>query len=196
MKTINLETMKTVKLLSILLCFCLFATSCSDDDDAPLPVNEEELITTLTAVLTPDSGGTDITLSFKDVDGEGGDAPVVTVSGNLIQNVTYNGVITVLDESGEEVEDITEEVEEEDDEHQFFYTGSSSLNISTNYSDSDDDGNPLGIMFTLIAGNAGDGTLTFTLRHEPKKPNSGIDDAGGETDIEVTFDITVSPSTI
>ncbi len=31
----------------------------------------------------------------------------------------------------------------------------------------------------------------FTLRHEPTKPNTGLADAGGETDIAVTFNVTV-----
>lgn len=38
---------------------------------------------------------------------------------------------------------------------------------------------------------ASSGGLTFTLRHEPNKPNTGLENAGGETDIEVTFDIVV-----
>ncbi len=46
-------------------------------------------------------------------------------------------------------------------------------------------------MFTLTTGVAGTGTLTFTLRHEPTKPNTGLSDAGGETDITVTFDVTI-----
>ena len=43
----------------------------------------------------------------------------------------------------------------------------------------------------LSTGEASSGTLTLTLRHEPNKPNSGLADAGGETDIEVTFDVAV-----
>ena len=39
--------------------------------------------------------------------------------------------------------------------------------------------------------SAGSGKLTFTLRHEPKKPNTGLTDAGGSTDLEATFDIVV-----
>jgi hypothetical protein len=35
------------------------------------------------------------------------------------------------------------------------------------------------------------GTLTVTLRHEPTKPNTGLGDAGGETDIAATFNVTV-----
>ena len=57
----------------------------------------------------------------------------------------------------------------------------------------DGDGNPLGLATSVVAGGAtGSGTLTVTLRHEPKKPNDGtLTDAGGETDIEVAFPITI-----
>jgi len=82
-------------------------------------------------------------------------------------------------------------VEEEDLEHQFFYTPGGGLSVTTTYSNFDADGNPLGTQFTLTAGAASSGTLTFTLRHEPTKPNSGLSDAGGETDISATFDVTV-----
>ena len=55
----------------------------------------------------------------------------------------------------------------------------------------DSNGNPLGTEFTLTAGAASSGTLTFTLRHLPTKPNTGLDDAGGNTDIAAPFNITI-----
>ena len=41
--------MKTLKNLSLLFISALVFTACSSDDDNPEPVNEEEVITTLTA---------------------------------------------------------------------------------------------------------------------------------------------------
>ena len=76
-------------------------------------------------------------------------------------------------------------------DHQFFYTIGSGLNVTTSYENNDSEGNPLGTEFTLVAGAASSGDLTFTLRHEPTKPNTGLDDAGGETDISVTFNLTI-----
>jgi len=43
----------------------------------------------------------------------------------------------------------------------------------------------------LVAGAVSSGTLTFTLRHEPTKPNTGIDDAGVESDVIATFNVAV-----
>ncbi|MGI9545687.1 MAG: type 1 periplasmic binding fold superfamily protein, partial [Flavobacteriaceae bacterium] len=154
--------MKKINYLLALALLSVFAYSCSDDDDAPLIVNEEEVITTLTVTLTPTGSGTAITLQTQDLDGDGPDAPVVTVSGNLVAGTTYNGSIVLLNETETPAENITEEVEEEDDEHQFFYTVGGGLDVTTEYANFDGDGNPLGTEFTLTAGAASSGTLAFT----------------------------------
>ncbi len=77
------------------------------------------------------------------------------------------------------------------DEHEFFYA-SSVAGVSITKTDMDSNGNPIGIGTALTAGNAGTGTLTIILKHEPTKPNNGSsDEAGGSTDVEVTFSIEV-----
>lgn len=183
--------MKKVNFLTTVFFTTLLFVSCSDDDDTPDMVNEEEVITTLTATLTPDGGGTAITIQTRDLDGDGPNAPEVTVSGDLMAGVTYNGSLVLLNETESPAENITNEVEEEDLEHQFFFTVGGGLDVTTAYANFDSDGNPLGTEFTLTAGAASSGTLTFTLRHEPTKPNTGLGDAGGETDIAATFNVTV-----
>ncbi|MBJ7879936.1 type 1 periplasmic binding fold superfamily protein [Gelidibacter salicanalis] len=183
--------MKKVKFLSTVVLATLLFTACSKDDDNPEPVNEEEVLTTMTVTLTPQAGGTPIMLQTKDLDGDGPNAPEVTVSGNLTVGAIYNGVIVLLNETVSPPENITEEVEEEAKDHQFFYTIGSGLDVTTEPSNFDGDGNPLGTEFTLTATTASSGTLTFTLRHLPTKPNTGLGDAGGETDIAATFNVTV-----
>ena len=109
------------------------------------------------------------------------------------------GLLSILSGSGDKegviqyskAENITEEIEEEDLDHQFFYTVGSGLDVTTEYTSFDSAGNELGLTFLLNTAGASSGGLTFTLRHEPNKPNTGLADAGGETDIEVTFDVAV-----
>ena len=180
---------KNLKVLSLLLFASVTFTACSDDDE-PDAVHEEEVITTLTVTLTPPAGDP-ITLQSQDLDGDGPTEPTITVSGDLISGTTYVGSIVLLNETEDPAEDITEEVEEEAEEHQFFYTIGTGLDVSTAYTDVDGNQNPIGIAFTLTAGAASNGTLTFTLRHEPMKPNNGLSDAGGETDITTTFDLVI-----
>lgn len=166
--------------------------SCDPDD--PDDVNEEELITTVTYTLSPTSGGSDVVLSFQDLDGDGGNDAII-VGGTLNSNTTYNGSLTLLNESEDPVEDITEEVQEEDDEHQFFFQVDN-LDMAVQYEDMDGDGNPVGLLTTVTTRSAGSGTLTVILKHEPVKDAQGvssgdISNAGGETDISVTFPVTV-----
>ncbi len=185
--------MKKIKLLSLFVLSLLVLSACSSDD-TPDPVLEEEVITTMTVTLTPNGGGTAITLKKQDLDGDGPNAPVLTVTGgDLAAGVTYTGSIELLNETESPAEDITEEVEELSDEHQFFFTVTGGLDVTTDYTNFDGDNNPLGTEFTLTAGAASSGTITFTLRHEPKKPNDGtLADAAGETDIDATFNIAVN----
>ena len=178
------------------LMFTVFAivgltvfVACSDDDP-PAVVNEEEVITTMNVTLTA-AGATTITLQSQDLDGDGPNAPTISVSGDLMANTTYAGTIELLNETESPAEDITAEVEEEADEHQFIFTTSGAIS-ETGYSDEDGDGNPVGIEFTITTADAGNATLQVTLRHEPTKPNDGtLADAGGETDIAQTFNLTV-----
>jgi hypothetical protein len=178
------------KLVSITLFTLLFVACSSDDDAAPEPVNEEEVITTM--IVTLDGPDQVVTLEYRDLDGpDGPDSAEISVSGALTAGVTYAGSIRLLNETENPAENITEEVEEEDDEHQFFYTSSSDLNVELDYGNFDGNGNPLGTMFILTSDAASSGSLTFTLQHEPTKPNTGLEDAGGETDIEVSFEVEV-----
>lgn len=183
-----MKSIKTVKLLALLFVSSLAIVSCSSDDDGGHD-HEEELITTVTYELT---NGTDIvTLEFQDIDGDGSAAPTYIVSGPLTANTTYSGIIELLNETESPAEDITLEVEEEGDEHEFFITSSLS-DIIVNKTDTDVNGNPIGIESTLETGNAGTGTLTIILKHEPTKPNDGTSiGAGGSTDVEVSFNIVV-----
>lgn len=184
--------MKSLKLTPfVFLAFILF--SCSNDD-SPSPVNEEEVITTVTVTLV--NGSNTIILKSQDLDGNGPNSPVVTVSGNLDANSTYLGTIEFLNELQNPAEDITLEIKEEGVDHQIFYQLANSLG-SFSYDDLDDNGDPIGIEFTLSTGNAGSGTLTVTLRHEPNKDASGVSsgditNAGGSTDAQINFPITVS----
>lgn len=185
--------MKKLSLLITLFSTILIFTACKKD---PEDVNEEEVITTLLYTLTPDGGGTPVILSFRDLDGEDGNDPVV-MGGTLAANQNYSGALELLNESESPAEDITEEIEEEDDEHQFFFESTvNGLSVAYDEEDVDGDGNPVGLKTKLTTGSAGSGTLKVTLKHMPEKSASGVADgdisnAGGNTDIEVQFDIDV-----
>ena len=178
-----IKTMKIFKYALLAIPFLYF--SCNDDDDTPEPINEEEVITTMNVYV---DGA--LAMSSTDSDGDGPLAPVVT-DGMLAANTTYSVRLEFLNELEDPAEDITEEIEEENLEHQVFYSAGGDLNVGVEYANFDTDGNPLGTLFTLTTNEAGSGTITITLIHEPMKPNDGLATAGGSTDIEVTFNVSV-----
>jgi len=188
--------MKTFKILSMAVTIAILFVSCSNDNDSQ-PVNEEEVITTVTATLTPVGGGTAVVLQSKDLDGDGPTAPVVTVSGNFAKGKTYNGALSLLNELSNPVGNTSAEILEEGVDHQFFFQSTGGTFASSAYLDTDANGAPIGLQFSLTAGaTASTGNLTITLRHQPNKsginvPAGDITNANGETDVQVTFPVVV-----
>ena len=90
--------MKNLKLLAALFLTAALLISCNDDDDLD-PVNEEEVITTMTVTLMPAGGGANVVLQTRDLDGDGPNPPVITVSGPMTSGVKYMGNIVLLNET-------------------------------------------------------------------------------------------------
>lgn len=181
--------------LGSFLLATLLLVSCGDD---PEPANEEELITTLTLTLTPTltpTGGDPITMTFKDLDGDGAGVPqyIYSTGGDaavLSASTTYTAEITLLNESVNPAENITEEIEEEADEHLFCFTVGGGANIDYSYADEDDNGLDVGLTTIWETGAASTGTITIVLRHQPGT-KTGACPGSGETDIEVTFNVAI-----
>lgn len=192
MLNLKLITMKsTLKFLTLLFVCSLTFVACSDDDHHDDHDHEEEVITTVTLTLTNTTTASNIvTLKYTDLDGEGGNDGTYQITGTLMANENYTGVIQLLNEAESPADNITTEVQSEGDEHEFFYTNTAGLTITK--TDNDANGNPLGINTTVVTGEAGNGSLTVILKHEPTKPNNDTAaSAGGSTDVEVSYPITV-----
>jgi hypothetical protein len=188
MKTMNYLNKTKIYFLAIT---AVTISSCSNNDN---PVNEEEVITTVAITLT--NGSSSIKLLSRDLDGDGPNPPEVNVSGTLAVGTTYTGAVTFLNQTVTPAEDITLEIEEEGVDHQLFYQAPSALGVFT-YNDTDANGKPIGLNFTLVTGNSSaTGNLIVTLRHLPNKSAAGvaggdITNAGGSTDAVVTFPISI-----
>lgn len=195
-KTKTMKTIKTIKLLALLFMSSLAIVSCSSDDDGDHHDDdhdhENELITTVIYTLTNTSDSSVVTLTFRDLDGPGGQDPEpIVVSGPLAANATYTGELKLWNETESPAEDISEEIAEmEADEHEVFYVNTAGVTIAK--TDVDANNNPLGFDTNVTTGAAGSGSLTVILIHEPTKPNDGTPNgAGGSTDIEVSYPIEV-----
>lgn len=173
-------------LAAFLMGSLLFAgTSCKDDDPEPI-VEDQELITTMTLSLVPVGKGQNVTATFSDPDGDGGNAPTI---GTLVlaPNTTYNLTVTLSDDSKTPPENITAEIQAEGDEHEFFYQALSGLNVTVEKTDMDANNRPIGLAATLVTGEASAGTLQVTLKHQPDLKGSTSDITKGETDVEANF---------
>lgn len=181
---------KTIKFFSLLaFAGLVFTMTGCDEEEVTEPdvENEEELITSVELTFTNAADANDVnTFKFADPDGEGGEAPTQFDTIFLSANTTYALAVKFLDESdANDVEDITEEVKEEDDEHLVCYSvhGGTTVTIT----DQDGGGLDLGLMADIVTSDAGDGHLTVSLKHQPDVKDGSCD--VGETDVEVRFEL-------
>jgi hypothetical protein len=174
-------------LLALLAAAPLFS-ACNNDDDDPTPDEDNEQITTVTYTLTPVGGGTPISVTSKDADGEGGAAPVIG-SLTLAANTTYTGSLSLLDETKNPVVNTSAEILKEADEHLFVYTPTPANLLTIKRDDRDSKNLEIGLQTTLVTTAAGSGNLKITLRHQPGTKNGT--ETPGDTDVEVIFSTTV-----
>lgn len=181
-----------------LISAVLFFSGCGKDD--PEPVNENELITKVMARFVKvnqdgiPTGEDPLIFSWVDSDGDGPGTPVIETI-LLESNQYYELSLQLLDESKTPAEDITSEIQEEDEEHQFFFTLTGIIGDIA-YADEDRNGKPIGITSILTTEGAGEGSLNIVLKHQPDKNAPGVEggnpsNAGGDTDLDITFPVTI-----
>lgn len=201
-----------MRIFTTLLVSSICLAACGGDDDDPTDGNEEEVITTVTLTFAPEGGGDDVTAAFDDADGEGGDPPTIDPVA-LAGGTTYTLTVTFENRLEEPPEDITQEIEDESDQHQLFFTGTAvdgpasdqpGAPLTHTYDDEDANGFPIGLANTIVAA-AGEGELTVILRHLPpvnetavktadlaqNLADDGVGSLPGSTDAEVDFEVTV-----
>lgn len=175
----------------LLLAATVAVMGCKKDSD-PEP-EENELITTVTLTFT-ERGTTNVrTVTWKDADGEGGAAPTIGKL-SLAPNKTYDLTVSLLDESKNPAADITEEIEEEADEHLFVYTPTPANLLTVTITDKDARNLPVGLKATAVTGAAATGKLQVVLRHQPPVGGNPVKNgtAGpGSSDFDGTFDVEI-----
>ncbi len=178
--------MKNFKFLFVILALnATLFTACDKDNGDD---NHEELITTVKLTFTEVGGGS-TEFTVKDLDGDGGDAPVADDI-TLKANTAYTIGVAFLDESeADHTHDITEEVQEESADHLVCFEAAGAM-AEPVIGDVDSNNKPLGLESALTTSAAGTGTLQVTLKHRPDKSASNPCSTG-DTDVDVTFDVTV-----
>lgn len=178
----------------------LAITACKKDKDDVLtpsapPANEEEVITTVQVTFTDQETPTEVFHMQVNFDDVGGGDPVA-VADTLPAQRAFDVSIRVLNESVSPAVDLTNEMRNEGTDHQFFFQVTNG-NLTMTYADADANGRPIGLTSTAVTGAASiGGDLRLTLRHQPNKAAVGVEagaitNAGGETDVEVNFPLTI-----
>lgn len=180
--------MKHMKLFAVVMLGGLILAGCKKKNTGE--ENEEELITTVKLTLTPVGGGSALVYSWKDVDGVGGNAPVIQTI-TLAPSKIYNCAVQFLNESVTPAEDITPEVVAEGIDHQVYYAVSGGANLTVAGFNTDGNGLPLGTTASFTTAAASTGILKITLKHKPGVKAAGDLVTKGETDVEVDMPVVI-----
>ena len=193
------------KLYLIAFALVPFAfSSCSSDD--PVPENDGELITDVTLTFqeldaSNNPVGTPFDFTASDAEGiEIGSTPTVeTVT--LAKGKKYQMTIEVYNSVAGE--DITEEISEESDEHQFYFLGSAFVGTPIlTYLYDDQGGIKLGLKGLVTVAEtpvSNNGNMQILLRHALDKNYPGAENpnftnyaqAGGESDLDIVFPVII-----
>jgi hypothetical protein len=173
----------------LLLAPALLVTACDSTDPGEDGAGEEEVISNVTISLENTIDNSTVTAEAV-FDEAGVKQSADTL--RLVAGATYEGSITLRNRF--ENEDITAEIDDERDEHQFFYEllGELANAASVTITDTDSNGYPVGLAFSMtVAPVPGErqGDLRVVLGHydeRPKGANETINDIP-ETDIDFTY---------
>jgi hypothetical protein len=199
-------TYKFHTIIFIAILGVLTFSGCDNND--PQKEDVPELITKATLTFTPASG-TPIIATATDPDGEGvqsikTDGPIVLQkSTSYVLSITLiNGLAAPTDAEY----DVTSEVEEEGDEHMFFFSWTGNAfqvpdgdgNIDrradrVDYTSLDKQGLPLGLTTSWKTADIATQGATFRilLKHQPMLKSTTSSSNDGETDLDVSFDLRV-----
>lgn len=183
--------MKTNKFgtIAFLVATVVFATTSCKKEKANQEDNDNEVITTVELNFTEQGTSNTTTFKWQDLDGDGGNAPVVD-NIELAPNKTYAVTLRLLDETKSPVDNVTEEVEAESQDHRFYFTPSANSNITVSSLNNDTNGIPLGTTSTWTTTTDAEGTIGIILRHYPdggKATEDPVNSTKSSTDVDVRF---------
>ncbi|MCF2503394.1 hypothetical protein L0663_08415 [Dyadobacter sp. CY107] len=174
---------------TLLLAVAMSFTQCKDAGDDVQIDDENELITSVTLKFTEEGTTNTTSFSYKDADGDGGNAPTRFDTIALKPNKTYTLAIELLDESKTPASNITEEVAEESDEHLFVYTPTPSTLLTYTYGDKDINNYVIGLTGKAVTTAVGTGKLRVQLRHQPESKNGTPSPGSDDVSLEFTLKV-------
>lgn len=191
--------MKKHILKPLLWAFILSSTvlfnACDDhyhDDDVPKH-DEGELINSVSLEFQHPSDSTaNFTVTWSDIDGIGGNDPVLPDTIRLQKDSLYQAKVHFYHIHDGKKEEANPEILEEANDHLVCYTHTgiaTVVHLEILRTDKDAKNLELGITSTWKGLLVHDGGILVALKHQPKIKNGSC--TIGETDVEVTFPISV-----
>lgn len=194
--------MKTIIKVTIITGILALA-ACKKDNvnpENPTDSNPQEMITTVVLNGFNHDNPTDtkhqFSFNWEDLDGAGGNAPTIDTL-TLDTGITYHIHVLVLDKSKTPYDTISNEIYEERNVHQFFYTLSNELSGKVRTEVLDFDSNtpslPVGLEFHLNTQSNQSyslplvGSLGVKLSHYDGVPKTTAPSA--ESDLDITFPV-------
>lgn len=177
------------RMLAMALLMVAVMAGCKKDE--PAPEEDNENLTTVTLKFT--EGGVTKSFSFKDVDGIGGNAPVIDKI-VLSPSKTYALAVEILDETKTPVVKVSDEIYVQRDEHLFEYVATPASLVTISGKDKDSKGLDVGLTATVTTAAVGTGALKVVLHHQPPVGGVAIKNGSftvGSTDFEGTFTIEI-----
>lgn len=183
--------MRTIILAAFALSLALLPACTEKDPTTPGEEIEHEVITSITLVLRDSVTTSDLrTAAWRDADGPGGSAPIADTL-VLAAGRTYMGSILLLNESVTPTDTLNHEIEEQANQHQFFYTPTGGIVGTVSVERTDFDTNtpplPVGLEFKVrtLAGGTSVGGINVVLSHYEGIPKTST--PGPESDIDITI---------
>lgn len=176
--------LKTSVFIGFFLAITVSIQSCKDPAVPPAPTNESEVITSVKIEMTDTLTGQKLNYFFRDLDGEGGNAPSQWDTIRMTDSSFYKVTLRFLNESDpNNIKDISAEIYTEKANHIICFTPDL---VNTEIKRTDSDGTyELGLLSTWETGTISTGNITITLKHQPGLKNGNCEP--GETDAEVKF---------
>ncbi|WP_276133992.1 hypothetical protein [Polluticoccus soli] len=175
----------------LLIAFTSLAMSACDKGGEPAIPVEQELITTVKLLIT-DNAGFNKTFAYKVENGLGATTPGAITKDDVLlsPNKEYNVEVQLWNDGANPADNITEEVISESNAHLFLFESTPAALLTFVNGSKDAANMPFNQRIVFKTGEAGGGELSVVLKHNPtNKAAQTTADAGGETDVDVSFHI-------
>jgi hypothetical protein len=177
----------------VLGAFALIMNGCKDEEDpATPPADDEHAPPTTLLVVLKEVGKTDSTKSLvRDTTVVKGKSRVEDTL-RVVSGKSYTGYIVLYDESQTPVENATQEIVDDQDNHLFVFTalGGANGRLTISNLNKDTKGQDFGLTFSAAVSGTGGakGNLQILLRHYGGNPKSG---STYDTDIDQTLPVSI-----